>query len=159
MNVFAIASISIEREVLIRSELIESLDCIDQFDTEIIRNSPILSKIPEPENMVREKPLTRGHSNSKVSPRLISIAMYCTLLHVRPASGLVTNRATVLACEVHCSQTQSALAIWVSSGPHFGKVTPPCLLRQDLLKCFSIGRILRFDFPKLKQLIDCFQMR
>ncbi len=55
--VFAIASIGIEREVLIRSELVKSFDCIDQFDAKITTNSPILSKIPELKNMGRKKPL------------------------------------------------------------------------------------------------------
>ncbi len=62
MFAFAIASIDIEREVLIRSELIKSFDCIDQFDTEIIRNGLILSKITELKILGREK---LGHSNRK----------------------------------------------------------------------------------------------
>ncbi len=41
-------SIGIEIVVLIRSELMRSFDCIDQLDTEIIRNGLILSKITEP---------------------------------------------------------------------------------------------------------------
>ncbi len=49
--VFAIASIGIEREVLIRSKVIKSFDCIDQLDIEIIRNGLILSKIPEPKQI------------------------------------------------------------------------------------------------------------
>ncbi len=49
--VFAIARIGIEREVLIRSEFIKSVDCIDQLDTEIIINGLIISKISEPKNM------------------------------------------------------------------------------------------------------------
>ncbi len=49
---------------MIRIEPIKSFDCIDQFDTEIIRNGPTLGKIPEPKNEGRGKPLWRGHSNS-----------------------------------------------------------------------------------------------
>ncbi len=70
MCVFAIARICIEREVLIWSKLIKSFDCIDQFDTEIIRNGLISSKIPEPKNMGREKPLWRGHSNIRTEGSL-----------------------------------------------------------------------------------------
>ncbi len=37
--------------MLIGSEIIKSFDCIDPFDTEIMRHGLILSKIPEPRIM------------------------------------------------------------------------------------------------------------
>ncbi len=62
--VFTITSMGFERSMLIWSDLNKSLDSINQFDIESIRNCLISSKTYEPKICGQEEPFWRGHSNT-----------------------------------------------------------------------------------------------
>ncbi len=69
-----------------------SSDCIDRFDTEIIKYGLILSKIPEPKYRGRVMPLRRRHSDiltRVVSPKRLDL--FCRNLHRQYSTEPITN--------------------------------------------------------------------
>ncbi len=87
---FTLMSMGWERDVLMWSNLSESLGSVNQFDTKIIRNSLILSKISEPKTCRQEEPLWMGHSNTSIRS--------CSMV----AAVIFATRGQALSC---CSTT------------------------------------------------------